>query len=258
VMNLCVNARDSMAGGGKIILRLSEVRIDAPGAARHPKARAGRFACLEVADTGCGITPVTMQRLFEPFFTTKDVGKGTGLGLAIVDGVVEQHRGWIEINSREGEGSTFSVFLPLAESAPSPPDNVPFAADRQGTETVLVVEDDPAVAEGIKRILTRSGYRILEADTAANALRVWKESNGRIDLLLTDMVLPGGMTGLDLAELLKGQRSGLRIIICSGYNAELVADRPDKAIGATYLQKPFTTASLTAMVREVMDGRKAT
>ncbi len=257
VMNLCLNARDAMAGGGPISIRLREMTITDADFPRHPQATAGQFARLEVIDTGCGMTEATIKRLFEPFFTTKDPSKGTGLGLAIAYGVVQQHRGWIEVQSAERRGSTFSVYLPVCEGpvdrgvpAPRPP-----AAP--GRERVLVVEDEPAVRAVIKRVLERLGYRVFEAESGPAARRLWDEKNGEIDLLLTDMGLPGGMTGLDLAESLIVRKPNLKIIIASGYNTELVTERPDKLIGAVYLGKPFEIETLTTTVRQCLDAKVA-
>jgi len=255
VMNLCLNARDAMTGGGPISVRMREVTITDADFPRYPQAAAGRFARLEVVDTGCGMTEATIKRLFEPFFTTKDTGKGTGLGLAIAYGVVQQHRGWIDVQSAECRGSTFSVYLPACEAPADRALPAPKAPAASGQETVLVVEDEPAVRSVIKRVLERLGYRVFEAESGPAAQRLWDEKKSDIDLLLTDMGLPGGMTGLDLAESLIIQKHNLKIIIASGYNTELVTQRPDKLIGAVYLAKPFEIETLTTTVRQCLDAR---
>ncbi len=254
VMNLCVNARDAMAKGGHIVIRTSEAILNAADTVGRADSRPGRFARVDVIDTGCGMSEATMKHLFEPFFTTKDVGKGTGLGLATVYSVVQQHSGWVEVASTPGKGSRFSVFLPTSEGGTAfrP---VPLAAPvRLGMEGVLLVEDEPAVRTATRRFLERLGYRVLEAASGQAALEFWKSNPAEIDLLLTDMVLPGGMTGLELAEKLKARQPSLKIILCSGYNSDLIAERGDKAIGAIYLAKPFTAEALSAAIRECVDS----
>ena len=166
-----------------------------------------------------------MKRLFEPFFTTKKVGEGTGLGLATAYSVVQQHDGWIEVASRQGEGSRFSLFLPVAEGVVIPVAATPSAPVRHGREGVLLLEDEPAVRKATRRFLERFGYRVIEAESGPEAIRLWGEDPSAVDLLLTDMVLPGGMSGLDVAETLKARQPSLKIILCSGYNVELLAER---------------------------------
>jgi nitrogen-specific signal transduction histidine kinase/CheY-like chemotaxis protein len=256
VMNLCLNARDAMANGGPISIRLREAAVTDSDFPLQPQATAGRFACLEVIDTGCGMTDETLRRLFEPFFTTKDPGKGTGLGLAIAYGVVQQHRGWIKVQSAESKGSTFSVYLPVCEE----PENKPIPAPKEpaaaGRENLLLTEDEPALRAVTKRVLERLGYRVSEAENGPAAQRIWDEKKGNFDLLLTDMGLPGGMTGLELAESLIAKKRSLKIIIASGYNTELVKQRPDRLMGAVYLAKPFQIDTLTRAVRQCLDAKK--
>ena len=253
VMNLCVNARDAMVRGGHIVIRTSEVYLKASDLALRADARPGRYARLDVIDSGCGMSEATMKRLFEPFFTTKEVGRGTGLGLATVYSVVQQHGGWVEVASTPGKGSCFSVYLPISDGAPARVASSSAAPVRLGTECVLLVEDEEAVRTATRRFLERFGYRVLEAMSGPSALALWKENPHGIDLLLTDMVLPGGMTGLDLAEKLKARQPTLKVILCSGYNSELIAERSDRAIGAIYLAKPFTADALSAAIRESVD-----
>jgi PAS domain S-box-containing protein len=254
IMNLCVNARDAMAKGGSIVVTTREVLLAEADVAHRPEAKTGRFARLDVVDTGCGMSEETKKRLFEPFFTTKKVGEGTGLGLATAYSVIQQHGGWIEVESREGEGSRFSIFLPVAEGAVIPVSATPSAPVRLGREGVLLLEDEPAVRKATRRFLERFGYRVIEAASGPEAIRIWGEDPSAVDLLLTDMVLPGGMSGLDVAETLKARRASLRIILCSGYNVELLAERGHKAIGATFLMKPFTAADLSAAIRKCTES----
>jgi len=250
IMNLCVNARDAMADGGPIVVRVREVELtEAEG-----KGRAGRFARLQVIDTGCGISDATMKRLFEPFFTTKDVHKGTGLGLATVYNVVQQHSGWIDVQSAPGSGSTFIVHLPTCEAPADRTPSLSAAPAKGGTETVLLVEDEAAVRLPTIKLLEHLGYRVLAAESGPAALQLWQTDQAKIAILLTDMVLPDGMTGIDLAMRLKTEKPALRIVVCSGYNAELVSNRLDKAIGAAYLTKPFTAETLAATIRRCLEA----
>ena len=177
---------------------------------------------MSVTDTGSGIPPEILPRIFEPFFTTKEVGKGTGLGLATVFGVVQQHKGWINVYSEVGQGSTFRVYLPrLTKTSDADFFWSPPASIRGGQETILLVEDDSAVRASERTTLSRLGYRVLEAATGKEALEVWEQHRNEIRLLLTDLVMPGGMTGMELAEQLLQRDAKLKVIYCSGYSAEI-------------------------------------
>jgi nitrogen-specific signal transduction histidine kinase/CheY-like chemotaxis protein/HAMP domain-containing protein len=255
LMNLAVNARDAMPGGGTLAISTSPVEIDEIYVQSHPEARRGAFVCLTVSDTGCGMDSVTMGRIFEPFFTTKEVGKGTGLGLATVYGIVKQHEGWIEVASDLGKGSTFKVFLPAcSKSVKALPPESPLAAPvRGGHETILVVEDEPVLRDMTHVILQDCGYQVLEAGSGAEALRVWEDHADHIDLMLTDVVMPGGMSGRDLAVRLVASHPRLRIIFTSGYNVEEMNTELFHRGGTAFLQKPYTRTSLTKVVRESLD-----
>ncbi len=192
LLNLVVNARDAMPGGGQIIIETTAAEFDEVTAAQSPQARAGSFVCLSVSDAGCGIPPEILPRIFEPFFTTKEVGKGSGLGLATVFGILELHKGWIHVYSEVGRGTTFRVFIPRQTNAT----NVEFfwspnAAIRRGSETILLVEDEAAVRASVRITLSRLGYRVLEAADGAEALAMWQLHRDEIHLLLTDLVMPG-------------------------------------------------------------------
>ena len=256
LMNLAVNARDAMPRGGRLQIELDAVRLDAAETRRHPQARAGQFVCLCVADTGAGIAPENLNRIFEPFFTTKEIGKGTGLGLAIVYAVVRQHGGWVEVESAVGAGTRFRVFLPA--TAPVLP-AVTTSADPGafalpgGGETVLVVEDEVAVRAVARMALRRLGYTVLEAENAPAALRLWGELGGRVDLLFTDIVMPGGMTGHELAARLQLLKPELKVLFCSGYSRE--AEQFEGEGGAQFLPKPYKTGDLALAVRRVLDAR---
>jgi two-component system cell cycle sensor histidine kinase/response regulator CckA len=230
------------------------VRSDASGG-----ARAGSFVYLRVTDTGCGMDAATRSRVFEPFFTTKEPGKGTGLGLATVYGIVKQHDGWLEVNSEPGKGTTFDIFFP-AESemavAPKPEIILP-APVTGGTETILIVEDEPVLREMARDILASCGYQILEASSGRDALDVWNRNPGKIDLLLTDMVMPEGVSGVELAEKLLHENPQIRIIFTSGYTANDLNSKMLERNHAYFLQKPYSHNDLAKAVRDCLDNKNA-
>ena len=255
VMNLAVNARDAMPHGGTLNISLEPVTIDAAYVETHPEARPGYFLRLRVSATGIGMDTVTLGRIFEPFFTTKEVGKGTGLGLATVYGIVKQHDGWVEVNSEPGKGTTFSVFI-LADEEPVAPETMEIAAPDPvagGTETILIVEDEDILREMARDILAESGYRVLEAPSGRQALEVWRQSGRDIDLLLTDMVMPEGISGVDLAEQLMSDRPDLKIIFTSGYTAGEINAKLLSRSHTHFLQKPYTNATLNKIIRDALD-----
>lgn len=256
VMNLCTNARDSMPKGGQITLATILTERGAKSVKSHPDARPGRFACLSVADTGCGMDAEVLKRIFEPFFTTKEVGKGTGLGLATAYGIVKQHQGWIDVESTVGKGSVFRVYLPAItkprENAPAPIATVEGISP--GSETILLVEDEPSLRRPVALCLRKLGYAVLEAQNSKEALKLWETHRERIDLLLTDMVMPGATSGLDLAEHLRKEKPALRIILSSGYSADLSEPRSLEAT-ATFLAKPFRLPTLAKVVRQCLDNK---
>ena len=255
VMNLAVNSRDAMPKGGKFIITTSAAEIDAAYLRQHPEAQVGSFVCLTVADTGCGMERKVLQRIFEPFFTTKEVGKGTGLGLATVYGVVKQHHGWIEVQSEVGVGTTFKVFIPVAGKAGDAPADPSVKSEnvRGGKETILLVEDEIGLLELVREILQQYQYRVLIASSGVEALRVWDESNGQVDLLLTDMIMPGGMTGTDLAAELKRRKPALKVIYASGYSSALTGK--DFTQGDNiFLAKPYQPNQVAQLIRETLDS----
>jgi PAS domain S-box-containing protein len=255
LLNLAVNSRDAMPKGGVLGIRIAALELDARCVREQSEARAGRFVCLSVSDTGCGIPPENLRRIFEPFFTTKEVGKGTGLGLATVYGIVKQHQGWIEVESEIGKGTTFRVFLPRsAEAAQAAEARPNQQAVKGGRETILVVEDEDPVRDLVCRILSGHGYRILEAASGVKALEVWQASKGKIDLLLTDLVMPDRISGRELAETLWAEHPRLKVLFISGYSAEVAGRdfvlRPDQ----NYLQKPYPPQKLALAVRDCLDA----
>ncbi|OGS01012.1 MAG: hypothetical protein A3G41_07155, partial [Elusimicrobia bacterium RIFCSPLOWO2_12_FULL_59_9] len=254
VVNLAVNARDAMPGGGKLILETSSVTLDSEFTRSHAGAAEGEFVLLTVSDTGEGISEEAKTRLFEPFFTTKEQGKGTGLGLATCYGIVKQNGGNIYVESEPGSGSTFKIFLPRVNGEP---ENI--EAPRQvgpppgGTETVLVAEDETTVRESVVRTLQKHGYTVLSASDGEQALRLAaRESPGKIDLLLTDIVMPQ-MSGTELAGRIQQRRPGLRILLTSGYTDEKIFSGGILPSGISFMPKPFSPETLLFKVREVLD-----
>ena len=255
IMNLAVNARDAMPKGGTLTISTSPVEVNEAYVQTHPEAHSGQFVCLRVTDTGCGMDAYTMARVFEPFFTTKEVGKGTGLGLATVYGIMKQHEGWIDVASEAGRGATFSVFFPatthLVEAK-----TVDTASDtkiRGGHETILIVEDEPVLRDMAHIILQECGYQILEASSGREALGVWESHGSSIDLVLTDMVMPEGVSGMDLAQRLLSSNPRLRIVFASGYSMEDMDTAFVRNGSAVFLQKPYTHVTLAKAVRDCLD-----
>lgn len=256
LLNLAVNSRDAMPSGGQLTIRISVLNLNAERLRQHPEGRAGEFVCLSVADTGCGIDPAVLPHIFEPFFTTKAVGKGTGLGLATVYGIIKQHQGWVEVDSKPGRGTTFHVFLPATKNkAEKAGETRNQDSVRGGTETILVVEDEAPVRELVCRILKTCGYQVLQADSGIEALSVWREHKDKIQLLLTDIVMPEGMTGRDLAEKLQSERPDLKAIFTSGYSSDIVGKDFVIQEGVNYLQKPYMPQKLMRVVRNCLDGK---
>jgi PAS domain S-box-containing protein len=253
VLNLAINSRDAMPGGGRLAIATGAETLDERQAQLNPDASPGPHVWLAVSDTGCGIPPENLPRIFEPFFTTKDVGKGTGLGLATVYGIIRQHRGWITVDSEPGKGSTFRICLPAAagaragEKTPVHQQQLP-----RGTETVLLVEDDLPVRLLVGNLLQRCGYIVLQAESGAAALRIWWQHLEKIHLLLTDLVMPDGVTGRQLARQLQSEKPDLKVIYTSGYSAE-AGEGPALIDGVNFLQKPYPSGKLAKTVRNCLD-----
>jgi two-component system cell cycle sensor histidine kinase/response regulator CckA len=255
VMNLVVNARDAMPAGGRLLIQTDTIKVDDTAGFASRDARTGTFALLTVSDTGCGMDEKTLQHVFEPFFTTKEVGKGTGLGLATVYNIVKRHDGWIEVGSKAGVGTVARVYLPVrADAAVAKPTMALDQGIQSGQETILLAEDDASVRSMADRVLRRAGYHVLQAASGQQALELWAAHRREIDLLLTDMIMPEGLTGLELGQRLRRQNRGLKVIIMSGYvspDATLTIAAND---GIFYLSKPFEGATLTKVVRQHLDG----
>lgn len=253
LMNLTLNARDSMPKGGRITLFTESIMIGPGEVPAGSEALAGEHVCLGVTDTGSGMDATTRARIFEPFFTTKDVNKGTGMGLATVHGIVHQHRGWIDVATAPGHGSTFRVYLPATHEAAAPAIPATRTAPRSSRQdTILVVEDDDAVRSLVREVLEHHHYRVLEAATTGQALEMWRDHNAEIDLLLTDLVMPGDASGLDLARQLLGERPSLRVIYTTGYSAEVAGTAVALQEGVNYLPKPYLSSKLTAILHAAL------
>lgn len=260
LLNLVINARDAMPQGGQLTLELRERTLEVD-AVLPPGVRPGCFLRLSVCDTGHGIAPEHLPRLFEPFFTTKPAGQGTGLGLATVYGIVEQHHGWIEVDSHLGQGTSFHIHLPRLATAPAPvPPSRPAETTPRpggGTETILVAEDEPGLLSVTSRILKRAGYRVLEAADGQLALALWRQHAGAVDLLLTDLVMSGGLSGRRLAEQLQLEQPRLKVLYMSGHSDEVAGRDLGLREGVNFLQKPFASAHLLATLRACLDGQPA-
>jgi two-component system cell cycle sensor histidine kinase/response regulator CckA len=254
LMNLAVNARDAMPKGGRLIIETAQ-RVITPDETRVlSDIVPGRYVCLRVSDNGCGIPPETLPRIFEPFFTTKDPGKGTGLGLATVFGIVKQHRGLIRVYSEVNNGTIFQIFLPASDvSSESLEREAAKLKPRGGTETILVVEDEAEVRVLTQMVLESHGYHVLEASDGPAALRLWEQNEGRIDLLLTDMVMPE-LSGRELAAQLQQRKPNLKVIFTSGYSAELAGRELALEEGHNFLQKPWPLPQLLETVRRCLDS----
>jgi CheY-like chemotaxis protein len=245
MMNLAVNARDAMPHGGTFTIETGHRVITEDDSRSVLDASPGLHVVLRVTDTGCGITVEQMPHIFEPFFTTKEPGRGTGLGLATVFGIVKQHRGWITVSSTVGHGTTFEVLLPATTDPVITPHDV--GAEPSvlgGTETILLVEDEPVLRRVIRTLLTRKGYRVLEACNGLDALAIWEISASEIDLLLTDLVMPEGLDGRDLANELQACKPELKVILTSGYSTD-----GELQVGQCYLAKPCKPRQLLETVR---------
>jgi len=251
VLNLAVNARDAMPNGGRLTIKTSNVELDRETAKSCPDVPAGRYVVLVVNDTGCGMGAEVRARIFEPFFTTKGIGKGTGLGLAVVHGIVKQSGGHIAVHSEPGAGTSFEIYFPTARGRSVRTSPVRQTRGARGFETVLFVEDEDALRRLGSVSLESYGYSVLTAANGDEALRL-AEGNGRkVDLLLTDVVMPG-MSGCELAMALRNRRPDLRVLFLSGYTEDTIMHRGVVA-GATFLSKPFSPAALATKVRQVLD-----
>ncbi len=256
LLNLAVNARDAMPSGGT--LRITTTAIEfAPGSDfSHPGAYPGKFASVAITDTGTGMSPTVLEHLFDPFFTTKPFGAGSGLGLATVHGIVQQHRGWVEVSSQIGAGSTFQIFLPVANAVVEKA-QAPVESTKGGIETILFIEDEASLRMLVAKHMTLHGYKVLDAADAREALRHWAEQKSEIDLVLSDITLPDGENGMALAESFLAERPDLPVVLTSGYSADLTSGAVALEEGVNFLQKPYELGRVLLTVRQRLDaGRR--
>jgi two-component system, cell cycle sensor histidine kinase and response regulator CckA len=254
-MNLAVNARDAMPNGGRVSVTTSLETVHRAPTPMDPERRDGDFVCLTFSDTGLGMDTRILGRIFEPFFTTKPVGKGTGLGLSIVFGIVRAHKGWLEVKSEQSKGTMFRVYFPTSRQAAEKRESVDDAKLVSGSETVLVAEDEDALREMVVQVLKLQGYTVLQAASGPHALDVWEQAGRSVDLLLTDMVMPGGMTGGELAERLLGESPRLKVIYTSGYSPGMAGRDVSLLEGRNFLPKPYSIGKLAQFVRECLDNK---
>jgi CheY-like chemotaxis protein len=253
-MNLAVNARDALPNGGRILILTSLENVRRNPTPMDPELRDGEFICLTFRDNGTGMDTAVLNRIFEPFFTTKPVGKGTGLGLSTVFGIVRQHHGWLEVDSMPDHGTTFRCFFPVSPQSAEKTEQILDTTLRSGRETILVAEDEDALREMVVLVLKVQGYHVLEATSGAHALEVWEQANRPVDLLLTDMVMPGGVMGSELAERLSAKSPKLKVIYTSGYSPGMAGRDASLLAGRNFLPKPYSIGKLAQFVRECLDA----
>jgi CheY-like chemotaxis protein len=250
-MNLVVNAKDAMSAGGTLTIQTEKIVVDENHHRGPTFIRPGHYVMLSVSDTGMGMDKETQSRIFEPFFTTKEKGKGTGLGLSTVYGIVKQSGGYVMVQSEEGRGATFQIYLPrdagVAEKHSLP---VPHAA-LGGSETVLLVEDEESVRQLVRETLAAKGYEVMEAENGEDGVAIAARHKGKIDLVITDVVMPG-MGGRELVKQLAQTRPETKVLYLSGYTEDAIVSEGTIESGAAFLQKPFTLQNLSRKVREVL------
>jgi two-component system, cell cycle sensor histidine kinase and response regulator CckA len=254
ILNLAVNAQDAMPKGGVLMISTKDVVLDLSFVESRPGSSPGRHVLIRVADTGMGMDSGTMARLFDPFFTTKESGRGTGLGLATVYGIIKQHKGYVDVQSEQLQGATFSLYLPVTEDAVESEAKTEQGSLQQGSETILVVEDQEQVLRLVSLMLTRSGYRVLTALSGREALRTAESYAGEIHLVISDVIMPD-LNGKELFEQLSEVRQGLAILYMSGYPADVISTHGALDSGINFLRKPFSVHELTAKVRQLLDSR---
>lgn len=255
LVNLCVNARDAIRGTGRITISTANTTIDSGYCATNVEASPGEYVCLTISDSGCGMDKETQSRIFEPFYTTKELGKGTGLGLSTVYGAVKQNGGFINIYSEPGQGTTFSIYLPQDESSRNS-QVLARAVDTptpRGQETILLVEDEPAILKITTIMLEKQGYTVLKAETPGEAARLAREHIGEIQLLMTDVIMPE-INGRDLAKNLLPIYPNMKCLFMSGYTADVIAHHGVLEEGVHFIQKPFSLSDMAAKVRKVLDS----
>jgi CheY-like chemotaxis protein len=254
LMNLCLNARDAMPDGGRLVIQTKNSAIDEEYRRLHPYAVTGPYVLLRVLDTGTGMDAATLDHLFEPFFTTKETGKGTGLGLATVYGIVKQHKGFIDAESAVGQGTTFHVYLPSGEGLPDAPEKPQNDTLRGGNENILIAEDNEGLREAAKEILESLGYRVLLAKDGADAVRVFEENHASIDLVFMDVVMPH-LNGPEAYTQMCGIKPDVPVLFTTGYASEATLLSVRSVEKSAVLQKPYGSQYFAKKLREILDKK---
>ncbi len=255
LMNLCLNARDAMPKGGKLIIETSNIEIDEEYCVLHSYARPGSYVLLSVSDTGIGIDKETIDQIFDPFFTTKEMGKGTGLGLATVYGIVKQHGGFIDVESIFGVGTTFRVYFQASSGAPETLEGHPEELARKGTETILLAEDHEGLRQSAQEMLEALGYRVIVAQDGMEAVQLFEANREQVDLVVLDVVMPG-LSGPDAFLQMTALQPGLQAVFTTGYTSEAAYLNSMIEKGASFLQKPYSQRSISQTIRSVLDHRR--
>jgi two-component system, cell cycle sensor histidine kinase and response regulator CckA len=257
LVNLAVNSRDAMTKGGRLTVETCRVQVGKSEAVLPANGRPGQYARLSVSDTGAGIASELLPRIFEPFFTTKELGKGTGLGLSTVLYIVEQHRGWIEVESQPDLGTTFNLYLPWSAKnrlTSARPAQGPVIL--RGTETLLLVEDEEAVRRAIENTLVHQGYRVHTAISGGTALEIWRKHHQSIQLMVTDVVMPGGVSGRTLFDQMRTEKPELKVIFCSGYTDDALGNDAQLRKTTNFIEKPFAPDKLLRKIRACLDSKE--
>jgi PAS domain S-box-containing protein len=259
LMNLAINARDAMPNGGRLRIETAKTILNDDASRKNPEARSGHFAKVTVTDTGCGMSADTLKHIFEPFFTTKEVGKGTGLGLATVHGILHQHDSWIEVDSQLGSGSIFTFYLSLTDKpvTAEPIHHQQVERTPGSRARILVVEDELPLRQLVCAVLKRHGYEVENAANGEAAIKLWESQQCRFDLLFTDMVMPGGISGRYLAATFRAVNPGLKVIYSSGFSVELAEEDAIKQDNAYFLPKPYDVHQLIKIIRECLENKPA-
>jgi CheY-like chemotaxis protein len=255
LMNLCLNARDAMPDGGKLSIETRNVEIEKDYQRVHAWALPGRYVMLGVSDNGTGIDPAVLEHIFEPFFTTKEMGKGTGLGLATVYGIVKQHKGFIDVDSKPGEGTTFMVYLPIGDGEAKTADKVPEIALRGEQERILFAEDNRALREATEEVLQKLGYKVLVVKDGLEAVHLFEQNLASVDLLLLDVVMPG-LNGPEAFTQMSRLRPEIPVIFTTGYATEINLIGTPSQVQPAILQKPYGTSVLAQKLRGILDKTK--
>jgi len=257
LMNLAINARDAMPDGGRLLIETTALTVDQDFIRLDADTAPGEYVGVIVHDSGPGIPAEILPRIFEPFFTTKDLGKGSGLGLATVFGIVKQHGGFLKVENEPGHGAKFCVFLPASQGAPETPGETAYPSGRyEGSECILLVEDEDGVRQPIRLALEQQGYRVIEAANGVEALERWDRHRREIDLLVTDLVMPARVSGRELAARVRQDRPEVGVVFISGYSTDVAGRRIELQPGEEFLQKPFLPDTLLRIVRQNLDRPK--